>query len=203
HLSFYQLTIEPNTLFHLHPPQLPGEEVQAEIQDLVARTLADAGYRHYETSAYARPGRECRHNLNYWRFGDYLGIGAGAHSKISFRDRVVRQLRHKQPKEYMRRAAAGTPVAEERVLERHDLAFEFAMNALRLTDGFPVALFTERTGLAITAIEQALSHAEARGLLERDHATVRPTELGRRFLNDLLELFLPEEREPRIVNREP
>jgi len=192
HLSFYHLTIEPNTLFHRHPPALPDEDEQADIHDLVERTLVDAGYRHYETSAYARPGRECRHNLNYWRFGDYLGIGAGAHAKISFRDRIVRQARYKQPKEYVQRVAAGAPVQEERVLGRKDLGFEFAMNALRLADGFTPALFTECTGLAPTAIERPLARAEALGLLERDHALVRPTERGRRFLNDLLEMFLPE-----------
>jgi oxygen-independent coproporphyrinogen-3 oxidase len=191
HLSFYHLTIEPNTLFHRHPPALPDDDAQADVHDLVERTLVEAGYRHYETSAYARPGRECRHNLNYWRFGDYLGIGAGAHAKISFRDRIVRQARYKQPKEYMQRVAAGAPVQEERVLGRQDLAAEFAMNALRLADGFATALFTERTGLAPTAIERPLARAEALGLIERDHALVRPTERGRRFLNDLLEMFLP------------
>jgi len=190
HLSFYHLTIEPNTLFHRRRPALPDEDVQADIHELVQGALAAAGYRNYETSAYARPGRECRHNLNYWRFGDYLGIGAGAHAKLSLGDRIVRQARHKHPREYLARVAAGTPVWEERVLVRRDLVFEFALNALRLAEGFELALFTERTGLAPAAIERPLARAEARGLVVRDRARVRPTERGRRFLNDLVELFL-------------
>jgi oxygen-independent coproporphyrinogen-3 oxidase len=193
HLSFYHLTIEPNTVFFSRPPPLPDEDAAAEIGDLVERRLVDAGYEHYETSAYARPGRACRHNLNYWRFGDYLGIGAGAHAKISFADCVVREVRARTPAEYMRRVAAGEHVVERRALERGDLPFEFMMNALRLTEGFPVAMFAERTGMPITAAERALAQAEARGLIARDHERVRPTALGRRYLNDLLGLFLPEE----------
>jgi putative oxygen-independent coproporphyrinogen III oxidase len=192
HLSFYHLTLEPNTVFHRRPPPLPDEDSAAQMQDALASALAAAGYEHYETSAYARPGWQCRHNLNYWRFGDYLGIGAGAHGKISFADRVVRSARVKQPREYLRRAPLGDAVQERRELARADLVFEFMMNALRLAEGFPVRSFVERTGMQISAAEAPLARAEARGLVERDHERVRATELGRRFLNDLLELFLPE-----------
>ena len=193
HLSFYHLTIEPNTVFFTRPPQLPDEDTSAEIGDRVERRLRDAGYDHYETSAYAQPGRACRHNLNYWRFGDYLGIGAGAHAKLSFADRIVREARTRTPAEYMRRVTAGAQVVERRDLARSDLPFEFMMNALRLAEGFPVSMFAERTGLPIVVAERALAQAEARGLLERDHERIRPTALGRRYLNDLLGLFLPEE----------
>jgi oxygen-independent coproporphyrinogen-3 oxidase len=192
HLSFYHLTLEPNTLFHRFPPPLPDEEASAVIGDMVEERLVDAGYLHYETSAYARPGAECKHNLNYWRFGDYLGIGAGAHSKLSFHDRIVREARFKQPREYLARVTAGDAVQERHAVERRELGFEFMMNALRLADGFDVALFAERTGLPIIAVEQPLAAAEAKGLIERDHVRIRPTALGRRFLNDLLQLFLPE-----------
>lgn len=190
HLSFYHLTLEPNTAFHRNPPPLPDEDSAAEMQDLIAASLAGAGYLHYETSAYAQPGRECRHNLNYWRFGDYLGIGAGAHSKISFPDRILRSMRVKQPREYLRRAPIGEAVQETHELRRADLVFEFMMNALRLTEGFAVASFVERTGLQLAIAEAPLERAERRGLIERDRERIRPTELGRRFLNDLLELFL-------------
>jgi putative oxygen-independent coproporphyrinogen III oxidase len=192
HVSAYHLTLEPNTVFHRYPPRLPDDDASAAIHDAVAARLEAAGYEHYETSAYARPGHACRHNLNYWRFGDYLGIGAGAHSKLSFPDRIVRQARAKQPKSYLERVAAGTPVQEERVVRASELPFEYVMNALRLAEGFPITDFAARTGLPITAAELALARAEAKGLVARDHARVRPTPLGQRFLNDLLELFLPE-----------
>ena len=191
HLSFYHLTIEPNTLFHRHPPKLPEEDTAAEMQDMIIAALEKGGYVHYETSAWARPGRECRHNLNYWRFGDYLGIGAGAHSKLSFSDRVTRAMRWKQPKEYLQRVAEGRPVEESHEVERADLVFEFMMNALRLPEGFAVGSFVERTGLQIAAAEKPLREAETRGLIVRDHERIRPTDLGQRFLNDLLQLFLP------------
>ena len=197
HLSFYHLTLEPNTLFHRFPPPLPDEDTSAAIGDMVEERLVGAGYMHYETSAYARPGAECKHNLNYWRFGDYLGIGAGAHSKLSFHDRIVREMRFKQPREYLSRVAAGDAVQERHPVERRELGFEFMMNALRLADGFDVTLFLERTGLQIAAVDRQLVAAEAKGLIERDHVRIRPTALGRRFLNDLLQLFLPEEREGR------
>ena len=191
HLSFYHLTIEPNTHFYRHPPALPDEDASATMQELIGAALAQRGYVHYETSAWARPGRECRHNLNYWRFGDYLGIGAGAHSKLSFPGRVTRAARWKQPKEYLERVHAGQPAQESHEVGRDDLVFEFMMNTLRLTEGFPVSLLAERTGLQIALAEEALREAEARGLIVRDHERIAPSALGQRFLNDLLQLFLP------------
>jgi oxygen-independent coproporphyrinogen-3 oxidase len=191
HLSFYHLTIEPNTLFHRYPPALPDDETAADIEDAIAATLGAAGYLHYETSAYARPGHECRHNVNYWRFGDYLGIGAGAHSKLSFQQRVVRQVRHKQPQQYIEEAERGSPLAEDRTVGRNEIGFEFMLNALRLTEGVPVALFAERTGFPITLVQKPLDEAEQRGLIARDHQHLRPTPLGQRFLNDLQAIFLP------------
>ena len=193
HLSAYHLTLEPNTLFHRQPPPLPDGELAADMQDMVEARLARGGYVNYETSAFAQPGRECRHNLNYWLFGDYLGIGAGAHSKLSFPDRILRQARHKQPREYMQKTAAGAPVQEEHALTRKDLGFEFMMNALRLSGGFEVALFAERTGLPISAVERPLQEAVLRGLIVRDHVRIAPTIRGQRFLNDLLQMFLPED----------
>ena len=191
HLSFYHLTIEPNTLFHRHPPKLPDDELSADIEDLVDAELIAAGYVHYETSAHARPGYECRHNLNYWRFGDYLGIGAGAHSKISFHDRVTRQVRYKKPQQYLAQAELGAPLLEEHEVTRSDIGFEFMLNALRLADGVPVELFRERTGFPLTLVEKELEEAEKRGLVERDHVNLRASPMGRRFLNDLQALFLP------------
>ena len=191
HLSFYHLTIEPNTHFFRHPPALPDDDSAAAMQDAVGAALAERGYLHYETSAWAKPRRECRHNLNYWRFGDYLGIGAGAHSKLSFPERVARSARWKQPKEYLERAREGRPVQETHEIGRGDLLFEFMMNALRLTDGFPVGLFAERTGLQIAVAEKSLRDAEARGLIVRDRERIAASALGQRFLNDLLQIFLP------------
>jgi oxygen-independent coproporphyrinogen-3 oxidase len=194
HLSFYHLTIEPNTVFHKHPPPLPDEDAAAAIHELVAARLAGAGYAHYETSAHARPGRESRHNLNYWRFGDYLGIGAGAHGKISFPDRITRHERAKQPREYL---VASNTLVGERIVPPAELPFEFMLNALRLVEGFPLVLFEERTGLAPAILEKALQQAEQAGLLERDWKRVRPTARGQRFLNELLAFFLADEtRDP-------
>jgi putative oxygen-independent coproporphyrinogen III oxidase len=190
HLSLYHLTMEPNTVFAKYPPSVPDDDASAEMQDLIEDVTAAAGYGHYEVSAYAQPARQARHNLNYWQFGDYLGIGAGAHSKLSFPHRVLRQMRYKQPKAYFEHIRSGNPVQEEIEIGRADLGFEFMLNALRLTDGFEVNLFAERTGLTINAIETALNQAENKGLLYRDHKIIRPTALGRRFLNDLQEMFL-------------
>ena len=191
HLSIYHLTLEPNTLFHRFPPPLPDDDLAADMQSMVEARLEAAGCAHYETSAYAKPGLESRHNLNYWRFGDYIGIGAGAHAKISFPDRITREARFKQPTAFMDRAALGDAVQEIKTLTRADLPFEFMLNALRLTEGFSLALFVERTGLPVTAIITKLDQAEAKGLITRDHVRVKPTDRGRLFLNDLLEMFLP------------
>ena len=196
HLSAYHLTIEPNTLFHRHPPALPDDDASAEIEDGVESALARAGFEHYETSAYARPGARARHNVNYWRFGDYLGIGAGAHSKLSYPDRIVREMRFKQPRAYQEGAMAGAAIQSAHDVPASDLPFEFAMNALRLADGFALSLFTERTGLAASVLEGPLSRAESMGLVDRDAFSVRPTPRGRRFLNDLLGLFVPEAQPP-------
>ena len=193
HLSAYHLTLEPNTLFYRHPPALPDDESSAEMQLMVEQKLASAGYENYETSAFAKHGKQCQHNLNYWLFGDYIGIGAGAHSKLSLPDKMLRQMRYKQPKAYMEHTALGRPVQEEHEVAYADRGFEFMMNALRLTGGFPVSLIQERTGLPIGAIEKQLMEAEKRGLITRDHLRIVPTLLGKRFLNDLLQMFLPGE----------
>jgi oxygen-independent coproporphyrinogen-3 oxidase len=187
HFSAYQLTIEPNTAFFSHPPRLPAHDLAADMQLMAEETLMRAGFEHYETSAFARPGGRCRHNLNYWEFGDYLGIGAGAHGKLSFADRVTRHERVKQPREYL----AGGAAAENRVVPAGELPFEFMLNALRLVEGFPAGLFAARCGLPLALIESRLHAAEGKALLERDARRIRPTVQGRRFLNDLLELFLP------------
>ncbi len=195
HISAYHLTLEPNTLFHRYPPSLPDDDLAAEMQIMIEQTLASNGYTNYETSAFSQPGLESRHNLNYWLFGDYLGIGAGAHSKISFADRIVRQMRYKQPKEYLSWSALDTPLQDQHEVGRDERGFEFMMNALRLTAGFSSEMFQQRTGLPITAIQQQLNEAEQRGLIVRDHLRVTPTPVGRRFLNDLLQIFLPEKSE--------
>jgi putative oxygen-independent coproporphyrinogen III oxidase len=194
HVSAYHLTIEPNTYFHRYPPLLPDDDATAQMQQAIEETLAARGYRHYETSAFAQPGKQARHNLNYWTFGDYLGIGAGAHSKLSFPDRIARQMRYKQPKQYMESASAGNAMQEQHNVNVNEIGLEFMMNALRLDNGFPVALFEERAGMPLTAVLKQLEEAERRGLIERDHQRIAPTALGRRFLNDLLQVFLPENR---------
>lgn len=190
HLSVYHLTLEPNTYFAKFPPNLPDDDSAAEMQDFIQSQLAQAGYHHYEVSAYARPGRYSQHNLNYWNFGDYLGIGAGAHSKISFPNRITRQMRYKQPARYMEACAQGLMMQEEHEVSLEELPFEFMLNCLRLQDGFPVRLFGERTGLSLQAIQQQLELAEQKGLLNRDHQLISPTPLGRQFLNDLQQIFL-------------
>lgn len=192
HLSLYHLTMEPNTVFAKYPPDLPDDDTSAEMQQMIIDTTAAAGYEHYEVSAYATAGQRSRHNLNYWQFGDYLGIGAGAHSKLSFPHRIVRQARYRQPASYLQQAAAGNAVAEEAEISREALGFEFMLNALRLTEGFKVRLFTERTGLSFNLMDATLNAAEAKGLLLRDHLRIAPTLLGRRFLNDLQQMFLPD-----------
>jgi putative oxygen-independent coproporphyrinogen III oxidase len=190
HLSLYHLTLEPNTVFAKFPPSLPDEDTSAAMHDWIEQRTAAAGYRRYEVSAYARAGRECRHNLNYWTFGDYLGIGAGAHSKISFPHRVVRQARFRQPTTYLTHALRNEFVAESREVSRADLPFEFMLNALRLSEGVPSNSFFERTGLPLSSIESELNEAERRGLLVRDHQLLGPTPHGLRFLSDLQAIFL-------------
>lgn len=190
HLSVYQLTIERNTLFQARPPVLPDDDIAWEMECQLQAELAAAGYRQYEISAYAKPGGECRHNLNYWQFGDYLGIGAGAHGKITDATSITRLWKVKRPNEYL--STAGTPkcTGGEQKLTRRDTVAEFMLNALRLVNGFPAPLFQERAGLPLSACGQNLALAESQGLLEWDTQTIRPTPQGRRFLNNLLELFL-------------
>ena len=192
HLSLYQLTLEPNTLFHAQPPPLPAEDEIAAIQEAIESRVRDAGYVHYEVSAYARPGRECRHNLNYWRFGDYLGIGAGAHAKITGADGITRLWKTKHPDAYMRHAGTPAAIGGEWRLTPDDRAFEFMLNALRLAGGFPDELFTQRTGLPLSAIGAALDAAVEKGLVGRSNGLLYPTPLGQRFLNDLVALFLSD-----------
>ena len=191
HLSVYHLTLEPNTYFAKFPPAVPDEDLASEMLDRIVERTGEAGLVRYEVSAYARPGHACAHNLNYWRFGDYLGIGAGAHSKLSFPHRVVRQVRFREPARYMQAALAGQAVAQDEEVRREDLPFEFMLNALRLREGFELARFTERTGLPVTVIARALEEAERRGLIERDLQRVWPTDRGFDFLSDLQALFLP------------
>ncbi|WP_109477975.1 radical SAM family heme chaperone HemW [Paraburkholderia sp. C35] len=192
HLSLYHLTLEPNTLFAKFPPPLPDDASSADMQDWIHERTHEAGYERYEVSAYAKPHRQSKHNLNYWRFGDYLGIGAGAHTKLSFPNRILRQMRFKHPATFIEEARAGNAVQEEHEVGARDLPFEFMLNALRLVEGFPVHRFIERTGLPMTSIEPALQEAERRGLITRDFEKIAPTPLGQAFLNDLQELFLKD-----------
>ncbi len=191
HLSIYHLTLEPNTYFAKFPPTLPPEDTAYAMLDRITEMTGAAGLRRYEVSAYARDDHRCWHNLNYWQFGDYLGIGAGAHGKLSFAHRVVRQVRYRDPRLYMDLAMAGDALAQEDEVARADLPFEYMLNALRLRDGFLLRDFTERTGLPLSAIEPALQQAQAKGLVERTLERVRPTERGFDFLSDLQGLFLP------------
>ncbi|MBM3363743.1 MAG: oxygen-independent coproporphyrinogen III oxidase-like protein [Betaproteobacteria bacterium] len=192
HLSVYHLTIEPNTFFARFPPQLPDDDLAYEMLDRITECTQQAGLQRYEVSAYARPGHRCWHNLNYWQFGDYLGIGAGAHSKLSFAHRVVRQVRVREPRLYMERAMRAEAVAQEHEVGRADLPFEFMLNALRLPEGFELQRFTERTGLPPGVLQQPLERAQSGGLLQVDLQRIRPTARGLDFLNDLQALFLPD-----------
>ncbi|MES2013418.1 MAG: radical SAM family heme chaperone HemW [Pseudomonadota bacterium] len=190
HLSFYHLTLEPNTPFHHTPPSLPDDDTSAEMQIEIEALLAQNGYEHYETSAFAKKGKQARHNLNYWQFGDYLGIGAGAHSKLSYHDKITRETRAKHPKAYMEQAMQGKAIEREWVISQDELGFEFMMNALRLIEGVPIALFQQRTGLNINTLETAIKKAQSKGLLTIADGRMQPTLLGQRFLNELLEMFL-------------
>lgn len=196
HLSAYQLTLEPNTLFHRAPPTLPEEGTIDAIHHTIGAELQQHGYEQYEVSAYALAGRQCRHNRNYWEFGDYLGIGAGAHAKLSCADGVTRISKTRHPDAYMREAGRAEARADERALAPEDLVVEFMLNALRLHDGFPTELFTARTGLPLGCLEPGLSTARERGLLDDDGIRLRPTALGRRFLNEVIMLFLPARAAP-------
>jgi oxygen-independent coproporphyrinogen-3 oxidase len=190
HISAYHLTLEPNTPFHHAPPPLPDDDLAADMQEMVEERLAAAGFTHYETSAFAKPEQHCQHNLNYWTFGDYLGLGAGAHGKLSNHETIWREARHRNPRAYMEGAARGDFISTRQVVARADLPGEFMMNALRLNEGFPLGLFTERTGLPLSMIEESALAARRNGLLETVEGSMRPTPRGRRFLNQLLAGFL-------------
>ncbi len=192
HISIYHLAIEPNTLFAKFPPTLPEDDLAYEMMDCITELTSAQGLSRYEVSAYAKPGHQCAHNLNYWQFGDYLGIGAGAHSKLSFAHRVVRQVRYREPALYMRQAMKGEPVTQNTEVSRQDLPFEYMLNALRLREGFVLSDFVDRTGLAMTSIQKGLQEAERLGLIERDLHRVWPTDRGFDFLSDLQALFLSE-----------
>ena len=192
HISIYHLTIEPNTMFAKHPPVLPEDDDAYAMMDLITDMTGAAGLKRYEVSAYAKPGHRCWHNLNYWQFGDYLGIGAGAHSKLSFAHRVMRYVRYREPQLYLAQAFKGEPVTQCEEVSREDLPFEYMLNALRLKEGFSLADYMARTGLAMTSIQQGLSNAEAKQLIARDLHRVWPTERGFDFLSDLQALFLAD-----------
>jgi len=192
-VSIYQLTIEPNTLFAARPPQLPSDDTAYAMLDAITDATQAAGLGRYEVSAYAKPGHTCWHNTNYWTFGDYLGIGAGAHSKLSFAHRVLRQVRLREPALYMQGATRGQAVTKQYEVNRRDLAFEYMLGALRLKDGVSLATFTERTGLPTSAIRPALEQAQARGLLVQEGDHLRPSAKGFDFLSDLQAMFLPPE----------
>ena len=191
HISIYHLTIEPNTVFAKFPPQVPQDDAAYAMLDRVTEMTAGAGMERYEVSAYALPGHRCWHNVNYWQFGDYLGLGAGAHGKLSFAHRIVRQVRFREPRLYMEKALAGNAVTQDVEVSRVELPFEFMLNALRLRDGFALQDFSARTGLPLTAIHKPLEQALDKGLIERDLHRVKPTVRGFDFLSDLQALFLP------------
>jgi len=192
HVSIYHLTIEPNTVFAKYPPPLPEDDTAYAMMDHITEMTAANGLARYEVSAYAKRDHACWHNLNYWQFGDYLGIGAGAHSKLTFAHRVVRQVRFREPQKYMEQALQGLPVTRSEDVSRLELPFEFMLNALRLKDGFNLSDYTERTGLAITSLQKGLALAEQKGLVGRDFSSVWPTALGFDFLSDLQSLFLAD-----------
>lgn len=193
HLSWYQLTLEPNTLFYKHPPPLPEDDLIADMQHAGQALLQQTGYTQYEVSAYAQVGSQCQHNRNYWEFGDYVGIGAGAHGKLTLADgSITRYHNHRQPAHYMAQVAQGSARSGTQTLTAADLRFEFMLNALRLRDGFPLTLFTERTGQSCALLESGLAEGVRRGLLAYDGTYVRPTDHGWQFLNQAIQLFLEE-----------
>ena len=193
HLSAYHLTLEPNTPFHHSPPPLPDDDLSADMQEMIENALGSAGFEHYETSAFAKPNQRCRHNLNYWNFGDYLGIGAGAHGKLTSHTGIVRETRRKHPREYLQAAARGEFALDRRAATDIELPFEFMMNALRLIEGFPTRLYQERTGLALAGIQNHLLAAQRDGLLDVSLERIAPTLRGQRFLNTMLRRFLPDD----------
>ncbi len=190
HLSFYHLTLEPNTAFYHTPPNLPDDDLSANMQEQIEILLKANGYQHYETSAFALARKQCGHNLNYWQFGDYLGIGAGAHSKLSYHDKITRESRYKHPKQYMEKVLFGGHIEQERIITQDELGFEFMMNALRLNDGVEASLFRQHTGLSLSSLSSKLHTAQSKGLLEPSLTCIKPTLRGQRYLNDLLQLFL-------------
>ena len=193
HISYYHLTIEPNTFFYKHPPKLPNHDDSSKLFDLVSNTLKNANFEHYETSAYAKKGNQCRHNLNYWNFGDYLGIGAGAHSKITSEGAIRRYACHKSPKHYLSEVDKNKYIKEERLLTDDDRVFEFMMNALRLNNGFIANDFENKTKLPINEIKKELSIAKEKGLISQINGRIKPTALGQNFLNELLQIFLRDQ----------
>ena len=193
HLSIYHLTIEPNTFFAKHPPaDLPVQDLAYDMLDRITDKTKTLGMQRYEVSAYARLGHQCWHNTNYWQFGDYLGLGAGAHSKLSFAHRITRMVRHRDPKLYMEKAIGEGAVASFEEVSRNQLPFEFMLNALRLKEGFDLRWFTDRTGLPMSSVETSLQKAQNMGWIERDFQKIKPTERGFDFLSDLQTLFLSD-----------
>ena len=199
HLSFYELTLEPNTLFARFPPSLPDDDLRAQMQDTVVQQLAEAGYERYEVSAYARRSsgnrNRSKHNMNYWQFGDYVGIGCGAHGKISSADagNIVRRWKHKHPTTYLQAANADERLGNQTEISLQDTALEFMMNALRLREGFPIPLFELHTGVSLNTWQSSLDAAMERGLLEQNALDIRATDTGYNWLNDTLQLFMPDE----------
>lgn len=191
HLSLYHLTLEPNTLFAKYPPQVPDDDTAFDMQDALLELLSNKGFERYEVSAFAKQGQRCQHNLNYWGFGDYIGIGAGAHGKISFPDKIIRTVKERHPDSYMRKVLQeGSGSIEERLITAKEIPFEFMLNALRLTSGVPSEYYSERTGLGISGISSKLKLAMDKGLLQANPAILAPTPLGLQYLNDLQEIFL-------------
>ncbi len=190
HISHYQLTLEPNTAFAAHPPPLPDEDSAWDMQEACQARLAEAGYAQYEVSAYARAGRRCEHNLNYWRFGDYLGIGAGAHAKVTTLPDIRRRWKQRHPRQYLQAVDHAARIGEDRAIAEPERAFEYMLNALRLVDGTPLADYPARTGLPLASLEPARDEALRRGWLDPSDSTLRATPLGQRFLNDVIGLFI-------------
>jgi putative oxygen-independent coproporphyrinogen III oxidase len=203
HLSLYHLTLEPNTLFAKHPPLLPDEDTASDMLDLATQRTAAHHLERYEVSAFAKPAHRCAHNLNYWQFGDYLGIGAGAHSKLSFAHRVVRQIRYRDPAKYMAQALAGAAIAQDEEVPRKQLPFEFMLNSLRLKEGFELSRFSERTGMPMSSIDATLQHAQAKGWVTCEQGWLRTTPHGFDFLNNVVELFLEAATKHPVVTYSP